>query len=858
MPLATGTRLGPYEILAPLGAGGMGEVYRARDEKLARDVAIKVLPPALAGDSLSLARFEREARAVAALSHPNILAIHDFGRTDGATYAVTELLSGETLRQRLDRGGLPPKRAVEIAREIANGLAAAHEKGIVHRDLKPENVFLTKDGLVKILDFGLARQFRKVDGRVEPTLTEGSGPGVALGTAGYMSPEQVRGEAVDHRSDVFSFGTVLYEMLSGRRAFQGETSVERMHAILRQDPAPLAASGARISPSLEQIVTHCLEKRPEDRFQSARDLAFDLGTLSSTSASGSSPAARAKNPWWKRAAVAAAIVAMAALGLWARERRAQGRHWNTSPTFHRLTFRRGNLLSARFTPDGKTVVYGAAWDGKPTELFSVRTDAKESQPLGLDNADIASISSKGELAFLKRPDRLFLPFATGLLASVPLGGGAPRDLQESVSAASWSPDGSEIAVLRRVEHGARQLEFPIGRPLFQSLQLMSPISISPDGRWIAVAELEPGDVGATLWAVGRDGEKRVIKRLVSRPAGIAWSADSRELFYAGGGASETWALRAVDFSGRERVLLPSVGTGLYLQDVARDGRILLSRSQRRLGMVCRPLGEPKELEVAWLDGSDLRSGSYDARTLLFREAKEGGRGPEGGVYVRRCDASPAVRLGDGVPQDISPDGKWVLVSTGSPPAFTALPVGPGSPRAIPIAGPTPYTVGIMPDGERLYMFHGGDDRTFTISTIGLDGRRSPSVALPGMAERGYAFSPDGTRLAYVAAQGALVSMPLSGGPPQRFPGPPLDDVAELRGWSADGRYLFVTREADLPYRIGRRDIATGTTSPWLEIQPADITGVDKVVGMLINADGSYAYTYSRTETSDLFVVDGLK
>ena len=504
------------------------------------------------------------------------------------------------------------------------------------------------------------------------------------------------------------------------------------------------------------------------------------------------------------------------------------------------------------------MVYAATWEGKPTELFSVRTDSKESQQLGIANADITSVSAKGEMAVVLRPDRLFLPFAVGMLASVPLGGGAPRELQKDVAAASWSPDGEALAVLRRVEHGARRLEYPVGRSLFQSLQLMAPIAVSPDGAWIAVAELELGDVGTKLLAFGRDGQRRLLKRLDSRPAGIAWSPDSRELFYAGGGPSETWALRAVDFSGRERVLLRSVGTGLFLQDVARDGSILLSRSQRRLGMACRPAGEAKETEVAWLDGSDLRSMSYDARTLLFREAKEGGRSPEGGVYVRRCDGSPAVRLGDGVPQDISPDGSWVLVQTGSPPELKVLPVGPGSMRAVPVSGETPYTVGVTTDGKGIYMFHHLDGGAFTFSTVGLDGGRSQTVPLPDMAERGYALSLDGARLAYVTTQGILMSASFSGNPAQRLPGPPIDDTEDLRGWSGDGRFLFMTREAGLPMRVYRREILTGTTSPWLEIQPADLTGVDKIVGLAINPDGSYGYTYSRTEASDLFLVDGLK
>jgi serine/threonine protein kinase/tetratricopeptide (TPR) repeat protein len=280
MPLSAGTRLGPYEILSPLGAGGMGEVYRARDSRLDRDVAVKVLPESLLADADALAWFEREAKAVAALSHPNILAIHDFGREGGIAYAVMELLEGETLRDRLDAGAIPQRRALDYALQIAQGLAAAHDRGIVHRDLKPQNVFLTRDGLVKILDFGLAKGLPGPPGAEDETKPSSGAsptrPGVILGTVGYMSPEQVRGAPADHRSDIFSFGTILYEMLSGERAFREDSEVETMAAILRDDPPDLSRLGRGVSPEVEEIVSHCLEKTPAERFQSARDLAFAL------------------------------------------------------------------------------------------------------------------------------------------------------------------------------------------------------------------------------------------------------------------------------------------------------------------------------------------------------------------------------------------------------------------------------------------------------------------------------------------------------------------------------------------------------------------------------------------------------
>jgi TolB-like protein/Flp pilus assembly protein TadD len=321
MSLSAGTRLGPYEILSPLGAGGMGEIYRARDTKLKREVAVKVLPQALAQDADALARFEREALAVAALSHPNILAIHDFGTQEGTTYAVTELLEGETLRGKMDAGPVSPRQAVDWAQQIAKGLSAAHGKGVVHRDLKPENVFVTKDGHVKILDFGLAKRVEETAPDEQTSAPTGSGhtaPGTVMGTVGYMSPEQVKGLAVDHRSDIFSFGAILYELLSGRKAFKKDTNAETMAAIMRDEPPELSESGRSIPVTLDHIVKHCLEKDRDNRFQTAKDIAFALSEASGSSATVTSgvqavaPAPRGKSRDW---IIAAAVVVLAAAGL---------------------------------------------------------------------------------------------------------------------------------------------------------------------------------------------------------------------------------------------------------------------------------------------------------------------------------------------------------------------------------------------------------------------------------------------------------------------------------------------------------------------------------------------------------------
>src|ERR1700741_8100 len=435
MALSPGTKLGPYEIQSLVGAGGMGEVYRAHDARLDRTVAIKVLPSSFSADRERLQRFAQEARAAAALNHPNILSIFDIGEEQGAPYVVSELLEGETLRERLRNGPLPIRKVIDYAMQAAKGLAAAHEKGIVHRDLKPENLFLTHDNRVKILDFGLAKLTR-------PEATTGSGDaptvqvateaGLVMGTAGYMSPEQVRGKAADHRSDIFSFGTILFEMISGKRAFHGETPADTMSAILKEEVPELSETARNVPPGLERIVRQCLEKHPAQLFQSAGDLAFDLEALTELSAStksGAQAAVQQVETAGSRRLLAAgvAVIALAAamlgLGWWI----GRGSGASVPPEYQQITFRTGSIGNARFTPDG-SLVYSASWDGRKDQFYMARVDDRGSRELGFDGAELLSISKTGELA-IRLNTAFYGGFArTGTLDRGPISGGTPRDV----------------------------------------------------------------------------------------------------------------------------------------------------------------------------------------------------------------------------------------------------------------------------------------------------------------------------------------------------------------------------------------------------------------------------------------------
>lgn len=445
MPLTRGTRVGPYEITGSLGAGGMGEVYRARDTRLDRDVAIKVLPAELSRDAAALARFDREAKAVAALSHPNILAVYDTGTQDGTAYVVTELLEGTTLREQVAEGPLGPRRAVEYALQIARGLAAAHDRGITHRDLKPENLFVTRDGHLKILDFGLAKS---IDAPVQPESSAtrfATDAGTVVGTAGYMAPEQVRGKAVDHRADIFAFGTVLYEMIAGRRPFAGATPADTMSAVLSAEPAALDEGQAAASPALDRIVRRCLEKQPERRFQSARDLEFAIDTLSGLRSGSGTAMPPVLAPRRRAGAVVAAIgvtalVAGAAAGYWfgGRGTRQAVPIGPTAAYTLDAGFTFPPLLS--LSPDGRTIAYNSAVpsSGANGVLWLKHLDGSRVPP-GFPTA-IAEAPSAWS-----RDSRRLLVYAQGKLVAIDTVTGARETvmpLEAPPRGVAWLADGT--------------------------------------------------------------------------------------------------------------------------------------------------------------------------------------------------------------------------------------------------------------------------------------------------------------------------------------------------------------------------------------------------------------------------------
>lgn len=655
MALNPGTRLGRYEIISPVGAGGMGEVYRARDSSLERDVAIKILPESMASDRERLRRFEQEARSVGALNHPNILCVYDIGLNDGTPFLVTELLRGTTLREKMNAGPIAPKRAMDYALQAANGLAAAHEQSIVHRDLKPDNLFVTNDGRVKILDFGLAKQNKRLDDSsatlVDSTLTS---EGMVLGTAGYMSPEQVRGQAVDPRTDIFALGTVLYEMLSGQRPFEGDSAVETMNAILKEDPPEFETADKKTPPALERLMRRCLEKDREQRFQSAKDLTFALDSISAGGGQSQAiEAVPAKRRRWPIALAVAVIAAMlAAIVLSLNVSREQ-------PLFRQLTFRKGYLQIARFTADGQSITYSAAWDHREPRLYTSRADGTDVRALDISGGQLLSISRGGELAILLNGDTWV--GVGGRLARVPLAGGAPRELLDEVIAADWSPDGAQLAVAR-FENGKCRLEYPIGKVLYENVGYITSMRFSPEGDAIAFMD-HPivGDDRGTVMLVDLKTGKKVLTTEWEGEQGLAWTSDGKEVWFtATNGLDSQRALFGVTRSGRQRVILRTPG-GLLLNDVSRDGKALLTIFDRHFEVIAGESGGATR-ELSWLQVMVASSISQDGKLVAIGDWGNT-NGPEYSVYLAKMDASPAILLGSGI------SGASHRTASGSHPSF---------------------------------------------------------------------------------------------------------------------------------------------------------------------------------------------
>jgi len=841
-------KLGNYEITTKLGEGGMGEVWRAHDARLNRSVAVKILAQGT--------RFEQEAKALGALNHPNIVAVYDAGQDNGQFYIVSELVDGESLRALVEHGRIPVRKLIDIAVQIADALAAAHAVGIVHRDLKPENVMVTREGRVKVLDFGLAKQLMAAAGDNTATIAL-STPGMVMGTVGYMSPEQVRGEPLDHRSDIFSFGCVLYEMIAGTRAFSAPSSVETMNAILHDEPAEQPVE----PPALNNIVRRCLEKRPDQRFQSAADLAFALRSL--TPASTTTAAAIIDSPAGRKiqnrtAALAAGAIALAFVaGFFLRDRTLR----RDPPDYQRVTFRRGLVTNARFTSDGRNIVYSANWDGAPGRVFLAIPGNPEARDLDLPpNSILLSVSSKDETAFLMGP---YSRDGSGTLSRGSISGGQMRPWLDGVLAADWAPDGSSIAVYR-VVNDKRRLEYPIGNVVLGNPKsILLGMRVSPDGNNIVYGRFDRGN-SVALDLVDRSGKVRTLGVVSAETPDIVdpalnWSPDGKEIWFRSYDVREWGTIYAVDMQGRKRVVTRLPGH-VTVYDIAHDGKVLLRTDTRQVGILGMAPGETMERDLSCLDTAYVSGISEDGQTVLATIVGESA-GPKGSVYLRKMDGSAPIRVSDGAALALSPDGKWVSAYTSLKDGsrrYVVLPTGAGEEREIRVPG-----LG----GINLVYGWSADDRNFFLHGLAKSDKsrmqnyvwNSDSGVLRPIGPEGVAddlpmLSPDRHQILDLGPDGQMWVYPVEAGDVHAVNG--LGHHDRIIGWREDNRSVFISTHRDVNQTIpvSVLDLASGQQTPWKELRTS--RAVDEAFNLAITPDGrAWVYNF-RVKLSDLYVASG--
>jgi len=842
MTLVSGSKLLHYEVLGPLGAGAMGEVYRARDSKLGREVAIKVLPEHFADDEERLRRFEREAKTLASLNHPNVAQIHGVDQVGDTCFLVLELVPGESLEERLRRGPLAVEDALDVCRQIAEGLEAAHEAGVIHRDLKPANIRLTPEGKVKVLDFGLAKPANESGRGSSTDSVLSTEQGRLLGTPTYMAPEQARGKGIDKRVDIWAFGCVLYECLTARRAFEGETLTDVFAAVIEREP-DLAQLPAATPPRVRALLERCFAKDPRARLRDVGEARLLLGGALPVAVD--APAAR-RGPL-ALVALAALIAGSALTALWLRAPAE-----DPGPrAFRQLNLRPEAIFRALFAPDGQTVVYSAARAGNSPELFIVRPESPEPQPLGLPRTQLLSISARGELAVLTDAQyvqhRLFL----GTLARVTLGGGVPRALLEGVREADWAPDGERLAIVRELD-GQDRLEFPIGNVLVESPGYLSDLAFDPAGGRIAYFEhpFKYDDRGSVK-VVDLAGRAQLLAGGHQAMQGLAWSPDGSEVLYTASLEGGDLLLRATNLSGESRTVYPIPGRNI-LQDVNREGRWLFMQDTVQRSLLVHAPGLDHDRDLAWLDYSFDGVLSSDGRTLGFTEAG-GGTGLNYAACVRGTDGAAVLRLGEGTILDLSRDGKWALAIVPSSPAvLVAYPLGAGDPVRLERAELDSYTQAQwFGDGKRVLVNAAEPEK----------GLRYYVQEFPGGTPR--AVTPEGTRDGRLAADeqsilargptGAYFAYPLDGGEPRPLAGLSPDD--RLLQCSLDGAAVLTTRPGPIPCHVERIELASGRREHFLSLAPPDLAGVTTLIPTSFSSDLSSCVYSSSRRSSRLFVTE---
>jgi serine/threonine protein kinase/dipeptidyl aminopeptidase/acylaminoacyl peptidase len=886
-----------FRVLSLIGVGGMGEVYLAEDTRLRRKVALKILPKEATQDQERVRRFEQEARAASALNHPNIVTIYEVGQIDGRHFIAAEYIEGQTLRERLNAGQVTVGEALEVGAQTASALEAAHVAGIVHRDIKPENIMLRPDGYVKVLDFGIAKLTERglisVDHEGEVQAGGTTEAGLVLGTPRYMSPEQARGVAVDARTDIFSLGVMLYEMVGGRTPFGGATTSDVIAAILKDEPEPLVDAPEE----LELVIKKALTKERDARYSSGKELATELKRLKEEMALERLSPAR---PRREKAAATARATKLASRrldsgGLAVSEGKRRRRSTmllvaivllavtaitvfsvvslnrvgeeapRSDPTDRQLTFKRGFVTAARFAPDGKTVIYSAAFEGGPLELYATDVEGvdRDSRSLKLPNAGIQSISATGEMAVLLEPELHWGESRNGTLALLPITGGTPLELMKEVWEASWGPKGEKLAIVHAPE-SEFQLEYPMGEVLYKSRGWISHARVSPLEDKIAFLDhpVLNNPAGNVVVIDLKTKDRSTVSTGWKTTFGLAWSAAGDEIWFTGSRENRKPNVYAVTISGRER-LLYEVATHLRVQDIAPDGRLLLMHGDgghSRMMYFSPAAKVERDLKTLdWPTSADL---SADGTTLLYYEWGTAVNAvPTTYLCETDDDSAPAVKLGEGKALALSPNGQWALARREkTPQELVLLPTTPGEPKVLPRGAIQEYHhASWFPDNRQILFTALEPDSLPRSYFQDIEGGEPLPLTEEGI--EAIRVSRDGKRLIVLNNfNGRYYFQPRDGGDLVPIQG--IKESEEPIQWSDDGLVLYVRDQGRSRCNVYRVEVANGRRKLWRTINPPDnvgLLGLESLPGgVLITPDGqSYVSTFWYTILG-LTLVEGLK